>query len=244
MTTVDITQQQFRLSMLLYDTRYRSLTIQVVAVLALHAGRRLAGQQHRPEPRRARQGLQLRLPRRPRRLRHQPDADPLHQRQHPRPRGAGRHRQHAARRGRRLPARHGDRRPDGRAAPVQQLDRGPAGGGLCRRLPQHPGAAVDPRDHGDHHRHGAGAGGLPRRQRHRLDAVRIGRGHQPRRLPALAGVRPRLAGRGRGLHPLADRDHDLRALRRAPPGGDRRDPPHLLDQARPVPRAGPAGEPA
>ena len=33
MTTVEIPHQQFRLSMLLYDTRYRSLTIQVVAVL-------------------------------------------------------------------------------------------------------------------------------------------------------------------------------------------------------------------
>ncbi len=34
MTTVEIPQEQFRLSMLIYDTRYRSLTIQVVAVLA------------------------------------------------------------------------------------------------------------------------------------------------------------------------------------------------------------------
>ena len=34
MTTVDMPQERFRLSMLLYDTRYRSLTIQVVAVLA------------------------------------------------------------------------------------------------------------------------------------------------------------------------------------------------------------------
>ena len=34
MTTVDMPREQFRLSMLLYDTRYRSLTIQVVAVLA------------------------------------------------------------------------------------------------------------------------------------------------------------------------------------------------------------------
>ena len=33
MTTVDVTPQQFRLSMLLYDTRYRSLTIQAVALL-------------------------------------------------------------------------------------------------------------------------------------------------------------------------------------------------------------------
>jgi general L-amino acid transport system permease protein len=33
MTTVEIPHQQFRLSMLLYDTRYRSLTIQVIAVL-------------------------------------------------------------------------------------------------------------------------------------------------------------------------------------------------------------------
>ena len=71
--------------MLLYDTRYRSLTIQVGRGDRLHAGRRLAGQQHRPEPRGARQGLQLRLPRQPRRLRHQPDADPLHQRQHATP---------------------------------------------------------------------------------------------------------------------------------------------------------------
>jgi general L-amino acid transport system permease protein len=34
MTTVEIPQEQFRLSMLIYDTRYRSLTIQVIAVLA------------------------------------------------------------------------------------------------------------------------------------------------------------------------------------------------------------------
>jgi general L-amino acid transport system permease protein len=34
MTTVDMAHQPFRLSMLLYDTRYRSLTIQVVAMLA------------------------------------------------------------------------------------------------------------------------------------------------------------------------------------------------------------------
>ena len=34
MTTVDVPHEPFRLSMLLYDTRYRSLTIQVVATLA------------------------------------------------------------------------------------------------------------------------------------------------------------------------------------------------------------------
>ena len=34
MTTVEMRGEPFRLSMLLYDTRYRSLTIQVVAVLA------------------------------------------------------------------------------------------------------------------------------------------------------------------------------------------------------------------
>jgi general L-amino acid transport system permease protein len=34
MTTVDVPHEQFRLGMLLYDTRYRSLTIQVVAMLA------------------------------------------------------------------------------------------------------------------------------------------------------------------------------------------------------------------
>ena len=54
-------------------------------------------------------------------------------------------------------------------------------------------------------------------------------------------LRRRLADRGRHLHCLADRYHAVRALRRSPPGGDGRDPAHLLDQARPVPRAGPAG---
>ena len=34
MTTVEIPTEQFRLSMLLYDTRYRSLTIQAIALLA------------------------------------------------------------------------------------------------------------------------------------------------------------------------------------------------------------------
>ncbi|MCA8879310.1 MAG: ABC transporter permease subunit [Rhodobacteraceae bacterium] len=35
MTSIDVSREQFRLSMLLYDTRYRSLTIQVVAMIAL-----------------------------------------------------------------------------------------------------------------------------------------------------------------------------------------------------------------
>src|SRR5262245_37439097 len=35
MSTVEIPTERFRLSMLLYDTRYRSLTIQVFALLAL-----------------------------------------------------------------------------------------------------------------------------------------------------------------------------------------------------------------
>ena len=89
----------------------------------LHAVGGLAGEQHGPEPRRARQGLRLRLPRRPRRLRHQPDAYPLHQRQHPRPRGARRHPQHLARRHPRLHPRDGDRRRHGRAAPLAELAR-------------------------------------------------------------------------------------------------------------------------
>jgi general L-amino acid transport system permease protein len=37
MTTVEISQRQFRLSMLLYDTRYRSLTIQAIAMIAFMA---------------------------------------------------------------------------------------------------------------------------------------------------------------------------------------------------------------
>jgi general L-amino acid transport system permease protein len=37
MTTVDMPREQFRLGMLLYDTRYRSLTIQVVALIAFMA---------------------------------------------------------------------------------------------------------------------------------------------------------------------------------------------------------------
>ena len=37
MTTVDMPREQFRLSMLLYDTRYRSLTIQAFAVIAFMA---------------------------------------------------------------------------------------------------------------------------------------------------------------------------------------------------------------
>jgi general L-amino acid transport system permease protein len=37
MTTVEMQQRQFRLSMLLYDTRYRSLTIQAIAMIAFMA---------------------------------------------------------------------------------------------------------------------------------------------------------------------------------------------------------------
>ena len=37
MTTVEIPREQFRLSMLLYDTRYRSLTIQAEALIAFMA---------------------------------------------------------------------------------------------------------------------------------------------------------------------------------------------------------------
>ena len=37
MTTVEMPREQFRLGMLLYDTRYRSLTIQAVALIAFMA---------------------------------------------------------------------------------------------------------------------------------------------------------------------------------------------------------------
>ena len=74
MTTVDVPHRAFRLSMLLYDTRYRSLTIQVVALIAFMLAAAWLVNNTVAEPRCARQGLQLRLPRRPCRLRHQPDA--------------------------------------------------------------------------------------------------------------------------------------------------------------------------
>ena len=200
MTTVEIPHQQFRLSMLLYDTRYRSLTIQVVAVLVFmlaaawlvnNTVQNLAalGKDFSFGFLGARAGYDISQTLIPY------TNDSTHAR--------------AALVGivnTLLVAVVGCMLATvigvlhGRAAAVQQLDRRPAGRGLRRRLPQHPGAALDPRDHGDHHRHGAGADGLPRRQRHRLDALRLGRGHQPRALRPLAGVRTRLAGRGRHLH--------------------------------------------
>ena len=74
MTAVDVPHPTFRLSMLLYDTRYRSLTIQVVAVLAFMLAAAWLVNNTVQNLASARQGLQLRLPRRPCRLRHQPDA--------------------------------------------------------------------------------------------------------------------------------------------------------------------------
>ena len=79
----------------------------------------------------------------------------------------------------------------------------------------------------------AGAHRLPRRQRHRAHALRLGRDHQPRLLHALAGLRARLAARRRrssSLSLVAIMAFGRYATR--PAGGDRRDPADLLDQAR------------
>lgn len=35
MSAIEVTHEPFRLSMLIYDTRYRSLTIQVIALIAV-----------------------------------------------------------------------------------------------------------------------------------------------------------------------------------------------------------------
>ena len=181
----------------------------------------------------------------PGRLRHQPDADPLHQRQHPRPRGAGRHPQHAARRDRRLHP------GDGASASFMGVLR-LSNNWIVARL-----AAV----YVDGFRNipvllwilatmaiitdiAPAPAAFRGERRHRLDALRLHRGDQPRALRPLAGVRAGLAHRGRHLHRLADRDHALRALRPPPPGGDGRDPADLLDQARALLPAGADRRPA
>ena len=66
----------------------------------------------------------------------------------------------------------------------------------------------------------------------RAHALRRGGDHQPRLLHPLAGLRARLAARRGDLRPLRRRRHRLRPLRQGAAGGDRRDPPDLLDQAR------------
>ena len=121
--------------------------------------------------------------------------------------------------------RHDHRRPHRRAAAVAELAGRPAGRRLRRHLPQHPGAALDPRLHGGPDRHRAGAHGLPRRERHRPHDLRRRRDHQPRRLHALAGLRARLAARRRRLPRLARVAAACAFGRyaRAAAGGDRRD---------------------
>jgi ABC-type amino acid transport system permease subunit len=49
------------LRQLIYDTRYRSMTLQVVAFILI-VGSGLAGEQHRPEPRSTGQGFRFRIP--------------------------------------------------------------------------------------------------------------------------------------------------------------------------------------
>jgi general L-amino acid transport system permease protein len=105
-TLTDPPREAFRLSQLIYDTRYRSMTIQVIAFILIMSGLVLAGEQHGPEPRRPGQGLQFRLPGESGRLRHQPAPDRVFQRLDPWPRRAGRHPQHAPRGLRRLHPGH------------------------------------------------------------------------------------------------------------------------------------------
>ena len=62
-TLTDPPKGTFRLSMLIYDSRYRSMTIQIVALIGFLHAVRLADLQHRAEPCRPRQGVQLRLSR-------------------------------------------------------------------------------------------------------------------------------------------------------------------------------------
>ena len=172
MTTVEMPTERFRLSMLLYDTRYRSLTIQVIALLAFMLAAAWLVNNTVQNLAALGKTFNFGFLWQPRRLRHQPAPDPLYQRRHPRPRGARRHPQHLARRHPRLHPRHRHRRAHRRAAALDELARRPARRRLRRHLPQRPGAALDPRLHGGPDRHGAGAHGLPRRQRHRAHALR------------------------------------------------------------------------
>ena len=114
MTTVDMPREQFRLSMLLYDTRYRSLTIQAFAVIAFMAfaawlvnntveNLNALGKDFSFGFLGARAGYDISQSLIP----YSNDSTPL--------RAAGRHRQHAARRLRGLHPRDGDRRRHGRA---------------------------------------------------------------------------------------------------------------------------------
>ena len=123
MTISGSAARAFRLSQLLYDTRYRSLTIQVVALIAFMLAAAwlvnntiqnlsALGKDFNFGFLGQRAGYDINQ-----------RADPLHQRQHPRPRGAGRHPQHAPRRLPRLHPRHDHRRVRRRAAAVEELAR-------------------------------------------------------------------------------------------------------------------------
>ena len=234
MTTVEMPTERFRLSMLIYDTRYRSLTIQVFALLAFMLAAAWLVNNTVQNLAALGKDLRLRLPRHPRRLRHQPDADPLHQRQHPRPRGAS----------------SASSTPSSSPSSAASSRRSSASLiGVLRLSPNWlvsklagiyvdvfrnvPGAALDPRLHGDPDRHGAGAHRLPRRERHRARCSSA-----RSRSPTAASTSP-----GRSSRPAGSSSSAIFALSLSPiiafgryakraAGGDRRDPPDLLDQAR------------
>jgi hypothetical protein len=134
--------------------------------------------------------------------------------------------------------RHLPRRFRGRAAPVQQLDRGPPDDGLCRGLPQHSPAALDPRDLRGDDGIDPAAPRFPRRGCERVDdPVRQRCRHQPRHLhsPGPCGGRIRAFSSPSSWR-LSWRSGPSAATPGAA-GADRRHPPGLLDFARPLLRA-------
>jgi general L-amino acid transport system permease protein len=122
-TLTDPPREGFRLSQLIYDTRYRSTTIQAVAFILIMSG--LYWLANNTVQNLAALGKDFNFAFLENRagLRHQPAPDRILQRQHPWPRRAGRHPQHAARRVSRLHRGHHSRRLRRCAAPVQELAR-------------------------------------------------------------------------------------------------------------------------
>ena len=124
-----------------------------------HRGGRLRADRARPpqrrdQPRGDRKGIQLRLPDRPRRLRHHLlPVHRLHLARHAPGRGGRRHPQHPARRGLWHRGRHRARGDAGDPASVPELARQPHRLRVPRVHPKRPGAAPHParvRDRGDH----------------------------------------------------------------------------------------------
>ena len=178
------------------------------------------------QPRSDRQGIQLRLSDRTRRLRHHLlSLHRLHLPRHAHRRGGGRNPEYPSGGGLRHRGRHPARLHHGGSATVQQLADQPDGLRLHRVHPQRHGAAAHParpRDRGDHAARGTQGDQL--------------RGHdvplQPRLLRARTGGGGRSRHRRRGAHGRDHRRDRVSPVGEADPGRDGEDLPGLLDLRR------------